>query len=123
MGGGGNFFQQIANTVTQAVATVVNPVSNAVGAGDVINTKSNNPEPKPNPVQARPAESAQTLQTEGGTPTSYASQGSKQAGSAAALSGNQQAVNQSAGSGTLLTGNQGVDPLSLELGKKTLLGG
>lgn len=57
---------------------------------------------------------------EGGTPTATMS---KQANSGAALSQSQQAVNQSAGSGTLLTGNAGIDPMSLELGRKTLLGG
>lgn len=59
---------------------------------------------------------------EGGTPTAMA-QTKGAAGSAAALSQSQQAVNQSSGSGTLLTGPAGVDPMSLELGRKTLLGG
>lgn len=57
---------------------------------------------------------------EGGTPTATMS---RQANAGVAQSQSQQAVNQSAGSGTLLTGNAGVDPMSLELGRKTLLGG
>lgn len=50
-------------------------------------------------------------------------QNAKQANASLAQRESQQSVNQKAGSGTLLTGNQGVDPQSLELGKKTLLGG
>lgn len=51
------------------------------------------------------------------------SQSSKQANASIAQRETQQAINQKSGSGTLLTGLQGVDPQSLELGKKTLLGG
>jgi len=142
MGGGGGFFAPVVN----AVGSVVNAVSNAVGGGNVVETPQiaeakREAQTKANEEARRVAvenqkiaqaradasasgDSSQTgASQDGGTPTAYARQGNQAAGSAAALSQSQQAVNQSAGSGTMLTGNQGVDPNSLELGRRTLLGG
>lgn len=110
MGGGGNFFSQIGKAITSIVSDPSPPtpqksmdrISKAFG-GD--NSNSGN------------------SATDGGTPTTNLSSATKQAGSAAAVSQSNQAANASAGSGTMLTGNQGVDPNSLELGRKSLLGG
>lgn len=140
-GGGGGFFGGVVNTITNAVknlghsfesggqavsalakgdfggatAKFVNSTVNSLGFNDVL---------KPYSPQARTAQQPQA-EAEGGTPTANAAgaQTSKAAGSAAALSGSQQAVNETSGSGTMLTGNSGVDQQSLELGRKTLLGG
>lgn len=120
MGGGGGFFAPVVNLV----GGIVNAVTSTVGAGNVVETPAiaeAKREAAASVQQTQPQAQAQA--SEGGTPTAYASQGAKTAGSAAALSGSQQAINQSSGSGTMLTGNQGVDPQNLELGKKTLLGG
>lgn len=145
MSGGGNVFSSIGNAVAnvvnnlgksfesggqsikalargdfgEATAKAINSAANSAGFNDIV---------KPYSPQSRGSVQAPTAQggpqTEGGTPTAYASSQAKQAaGSAAALSGSQQAVNQSAGSGTMLTGTEGVDPQKLELGKQTLLGG
>ena len=131
MGGGGGFFAPIV----QVVGDIVNSASKAVGGSDhVMDTPASQRQDAQKAQQAAQAEAAKMRanspqasagpETEGGTPTAYATSQAKQAaGSAAALSGSQQAVNQSAGSGTMLTGNQGIDPQSLELGKRTLLGG
>lgn len=152
MGGGGGFFAPIVN----AVGSVVNAVSGAVGGGNIVETPQITEAKREAQEKARQeaervrieneriaaakADSDARIQSdalstakdasmaqEGGTPTAGASQGAAQAkgaaGSAAALSQSQQAVNQSAGSGTLLTGPAGVDPNSLELGRRTLLGG
>lgn len=135
MGGGGGFFAPIV----QAVGDIVNSASKAVGGSDhVMDTPASQRQDAQKAQQAAQqaaqAEAAKMRanspqasagpETEGGTPTAYATSQAKQAaGSAAALSGSQQAVNQSAGSGTMLTGNQGIDPQSLELGRRTLLGG
>lgn len=128
MGGGGGFFAPVVNLV----GGVVNAVTSAVGAGNVVETPAI-AEGKRNAaaqaesrakMQMAQQQAAAQSQSEGGTPTAYASQqGRSAAGSAAALSSSQQAVNQTAGSGTMLTGTEGVDPQKLELGKQTLLGG
>ena len=133
MGGGGGFFSNPIQAIGNAISGTVKAVEK-LAQGDIagsfktatnagansLGIKNLYDEPSPQ----NPGATAQAqAQAEGGTPTANASQSTKSAGSAAALSGSQQAVNQSSGSGTLLTGNQGVDPQSLELGKKTLLGG
>ena len=146
MGGGGGFFAPIINTV----GSVVNAVSHAVGGGVAIETPEITEAKRQGEERAREQErivaeqqralaaakadsdtrlQADAMSTEkvaltgaqeGGTPTAQAP---KQANAGFAAGQSQQAVNQSAGSGTLLTGLQGVDLQSLELGKKTLLGG
>lgn len=131
MGGGGGFFAPIV----QVVGDIVNSASKAVGGSDhVMDTPASQRQDAQKAQQAAQAEAAKMRanspqasagpETEGGTPTAYATSQAKQAaGSAAALSGSQQAVNETSGSGTMLTGNSGVDQQSLELGRKTLLGG
>lgn len=100
MGGGGNFFSQIGN----ALASVV-------GAG---------PTPPKPPAPVPPAVKEAVADVLG---TNNTASTAKQSSSASAMSQSNQAANANAGSGTMLTGTQGVDPQSLELGKKTLLGG
>ena len=125
MGGGGGFFAPVVNLV----GGVVNAVTSAVGAGNVLETPAIAEGKRQAVAQAesraktQAAQQQASAQSEGGTPTAYASQQSKSSGSAAALSDSQQSVNQTAGSGTMLTGNAGIDPQSLELGRRTLLGG
>ena len=147
MGGGGSFFQNpiqaIGNAnsgsvkaieqlaqgqVSKSFRTATNAGASSMGIKQPFEQEK---KPQVASVQAQanasgPVDSAaqiRTPATEGGTPTAVMANTAKEAGSAAALSGSQQAVNQSAGSGTLLTGNEGIDPQSLELGRKTLLGG
>lgn len=99
MGGGGNFFSQIG----QALSSIV-------GGGPSA------PAPKMIPETMAPRVAVAEPEYKG-------NQESKPAASAATASDSQQSVNAKAGSGTMLTSNLGVDPESLELGRKTLLGG
>lgn len=142
MGGGGGFFTPIV----QAIGDVVNAVGGVVGKDNIMDTPAQQRKAAEDAArreaervakeQQRLADERATIErqmdqrqqvnapnAEGGTPTALARQGTQASGSAAALSESQQAVNQTAGSGTMLTGNMGVDPNSLELGRKTLLGG
>lgn len=113
MSGGGNLFSQIANLAQSIISDPSPPtpqksfdrINNAFGGENSANGGSG------------------SSNTEGGTPTANASQAAKASGAQAAQSQTNQAANANAGTSSLLTGNQGVDPQSLELGRKTLLGG
>lgn len=134
--GGSNPF----NAVLDAVGGIVNSVGSIWGSDHIMQTPSAakaEAEQAAKDQQAQAQEDMKKLQLQAEEKQVMTQQinhtsanssitersASSPAGSAAALSGSQQSVNQSSGSGTMLTGNQGVDPQSLELGKKTLLGG